>query len=389
MRKMAFYVAATGQNVGKTTMCLGLVSGLKERCGSVGYMKPVGQESVETDSGASVDKDVLLFQSHFGLEEQPEMMSPVLFPRGFTRDYLDGKVDGKALIGRIIRSFEMLNGTHPATVVEGTGHMGVGSIVGLNNAQVAATLGVPVVLVASGGLGSSFDEITLNKILCDQLGVRLAGVILNRVLDDKREMVLRYMQKALSRWNVPILGAVPFSPFLSTPTLKDFEHLFQTELLTGQAHRLRHLPQISLIATTVELYKTSLSPGQLIITPAGREEIILTTLTRYWDLKISHPEEEVEMGMILTGRTPPKESLVEQIRRAEIPMLYVPLSSFAARKMINSYTAKIRREDVEKINEAVDIVSRHIDFERLVASVHSPLPPTDEPFKDRFRSDAG
>ena len=52
------------------------------------------------------------------------------------------------------------------TVIEGTGHTAVGSIVGLNNARVAAELGVPVILVCNGGIGSSVDEIELNRQLC-------------------------------------------------------------------------------------------------------------------------------------------------------------------------------------------------------------------------------
>jgi len=89
--KKAFFVAATGQNVGKTTTCLGLVAGLKKRHGAVGFLKPVGQEHVETEEGIHVDKDVVLFKSFFKLDGSYEEMSPVLFPRGFTRDYLDGK----------------------------------------------------------------------------------------------------------------------------------------------------------------------------------------------------------------------------------------------------------------------------------------------------------
>lgn len=361
----SFFVAATGQNVGKTTTCLGLVSGLKKRHKSVGFFKPVGQEHIETETGIHVDKDVVLFKSYFKLQDPYEEMSPVLFPRGFTRDYLDGKVDHEDLVGKILHSFKSLTKRNAMTVIEGTGHTGVGSIVDLNNAQVAALLKCPVILVASGGLGSSFDELTLNYSQCEKYGAKVAGVILNRVLEDKREMILDYIPKALKRWNVPLLGCIPFSPFLTTPTMSDFEILFQTKLLAGAEHRLRHFQHIRLVATSVEMYRTRIIPNQVIITPAGREDIILATLTRFWDLKISHPEEDLDAGIILTGKTPPKDAIIDQIRRAKIPMLYAPVSSFVAMKMINSYTTKIRKEDRSKIEEAVKVVEKHIDFEKL------------------------
>ena len=361
----SFFVAATGQNVGKTTTCLGLIAGLKKREKSVGFMKPVGQEHVETETGVHVDKDVVLFKSYFKLRDSYEEMSPVLFPRGFTRDYLDGKVDVRDLKVTIEQAFQSLKARHSITVMEGTGHTGVGSIVDLNNAQVAALLNCPVILITTGGLGSSFDELALNYAACEKYGVKVAGVILNRVIPEKRETILDYVPKALKRWNIPLLGCIPFAPFLSMPTMGDFEALFQTKMLTGSEFRLRHFKDIRLVASSVEMYRTAIAPNQLLIAPAGREDIILATLTRFWDLKISHPEDDLQAGMILTGKIPPKDSIVEQIRRSHIPMLYAPLSSFMAMKMVNSYTTKIRTDDTEKIEEAIKVVEQHVDFEKL------------------------
>lgn len=369
MVNSAFFVAATGQNIGKTTTCLGLVSGLKKRHKHVGFLKPVGQEHVETETGIHVDKDVVLFKSYFSLTDPYEEMSPVLFPRGFTRDYLDGKVDHSDLASKITSSYASISKRNTMTVIEGTGHTGVGSIVDLNNAQVAALLKCPIILVGSGGLGSTFDELSLNKTMCEKYGVRIAGVILNRVLDDKREMIFDYMSKALKPWNVPLLGCIPYDAFLSMPTMNDFELLFQTSLLTGHEHRLRHYQHIRLVATSVEMYRTLIIPNQLIITPADREDIILATLTRYWDLKISHPDDDLEAGMILTGKNPPNSAIVDQIARANIPMLYAPVSSFVAMKMINTYTTKIRKEDTAKIEEAVKVVEENIDFDLLTKSL--------------------
>lgn len=369
MNSRSFFVAATGQNVGKTTTCLGLVAGLIKRHLDVGYLKPVGQEHIETETGAHVDKDVVLFRSYFKMQDNYEEMSPVLFPRGFTRDYLDGKVSKQKLLEKIERAYSSISSRHRITVIEGTGHMGVGSIVDLNNAQVAAHLRAPLLLIASGGLGSSFDELELNRTQCEKYGVRVAGVVLNRVLDDKRSMIEEYMNKALRRWNIPLLGCIPYDPFLSTPTMHDFEQLFQTPLITGQEFRWRHFQEIRLVASSVEMYRSLIGLRQLIITPAGREDIILATLTRFWDLKISHPEEDLETGIILTGRQPPKESLIEKIRKANIPMLYAPVSSFIAMKMVNTYTAKIRSEDHAKIEEAIQVVESHIDFQRLEDSL--------------------
>lgn len=364
-KNLGCFIASTGQHVGKTTTCLGLVSGLRKLSGDVGFMKPIGQEHVELEGGLHVDKDVVLFKEHFSLKDRYEEMSPVLMPSGFTRRYLDGRVDDAQLAGKIEGSFRSISSQNAMTVVEGTGHMGVGSIINLNNAAVSRLLGLPVILVASGGLGSSFDALALNMALCAQHGVRIAGVILNRVLPHKRDMVVSYMEKALKRWNLPILGCIPFDPFLSNPSMKDFEQLFQTTLLTGEEHRLRHFKHTRLVATTVDIYQDLIVPSQLIITPADREDIILATLSRHWEMKIAAADQDLEAGLILTGGAPPRQSIVEQLKKANIPMFYAPVSSYAAMKLITSYTAKIRQEDLAKVREAIEIVECHLDFEKL------------------------
>ena len=77
MGSKGFFVASTGQNVGKTTTSLGLVAGLHKRKIQAGFMKPVGQEHVKLPSGEFVDKDVILFKEHFHLKDSYEHMSPV------------------------------------------------------------------------------------------------------------------------------------------------------------------------------------------------------------------------------------------------------------------------------------------------------------------------
>ena len=356
------FIASTGQNIGKTTTCLGLFSKLRKKFPHIGYMKPVGQEHVATQGGISVDKDVLLFKEHFQLKDSYSHMSPLIIPSGFTRDFLDKKIVMDTLKENIVSAFSHIQKAHDFILVEGTGHCGVGSIIGLNNVHCAQLLKLPVLLIASGGLGSAFDGLTLNKSLCDRFNVEVVGVILNRVRPEKMQMIDHYMRKALGIWNIPLLGCIPFDPLLANPTMKDLEILFNTSLITGQEHRLRHFTRIHLVATAVEAYRESILPGQLLITPAIREDIILATIQKYWEMKRVDLKSDLQAGMILTGAFAPRHYLIEEIKKTNTPMLYTPLHSDTAMQMIHSFTAKIRTEDLEKVTEAIDLVERYTQF---------------------------
>lgn len=362
MARKAIFVAATGQNVGKTTICLGMIAALKKKITKLGFMKPVGQQHEKVGQNLLVDKDVVLFKEYFQLPTDYVDMSPIIFPQGFTRDYLDGKTRTSALKEKIHASFEKISSQNDFTIVEGTGHVGVGSIVNLSNASVAASLGLDIVIIAKGGIGSAFDELALNKELCDHVGVKIRGVILNKVLDEKNAMISTYIKKALTRWDIPLIGCVPYNQFLSTPSMEDFEILFNTKLLSAEQYHYCHFQTIRLVATSVETFKERIFPNQLIVTPATREDIILALIEQRKLFQNQDPPH----GLILTGRHPPLPFLITQLKQAEIPSLYAAYSSYEAMRMITSFTAKIRKEDISKVQKAIELVENNIDFSVII-----------------------
>lgn len=363
--KKAIFMAATGQNVGKTTLCLGIFAALHKRfhnIGSVGFIKPVGQHHVNVLDNLKVDKDVVLFKEYFGLKSDYNDMSPVILPSGFTRDFLDRKVDIDSFELSIKHAFARISQQHAFTIVEGTGHIGVGSIIEMNNAKVAALLGTEVIIIAPGGLGSTHDELALNIAMCQAYGVKVRGIILNRVLDDKRAMIEEYFPKALKHWNIPLIGCLPYNDFLNTPTLKDFEILFETQLIAGQKHHYCHFQHPRLVADSLVAYQQETHPNELIITPASREDIISEIIQRQKAANQLHPV----YGLILTGKHPPSSSIIDQIKQVDLPTLYAPLCSYDAMKMITSFTAKIRVEDQQKIEQAIQLAEQNLNFDLLL-----------------------
>lgn len=364
----SIFIAATGQNVGKTTLCLGILAALYEKFDRIGFIKPIGQQHVEiTDCPVplQVDKDVVLFKEYFGLKANYSDMSPVILPAGFTRQFLDEKINLPSIESSIKQAFKNISQDNNFTIVEGTGHVGVGSIIHLCNAKVASLLGLDMVIIASGGLGSAIDELALNFAMCEKYGVNVRGVILNRVLDDKREMITSYFPKALKRWNIPLIGCIPYNAFLNAPTLKDYETLFDTKLIAGHKHRYCHFQYPRLIAGSLEAYEEEIKEEDLIITPASREDIIQATLDRK---KRAHEQGRAYPlhGIILTGRQEPKPAIISALEEADVPALYAPVCSYDAMKMISSFIAKIRVEDKPKIEKAIELTRIHLTLDLLI-----------------------
>ena len=137
------FIAATGQHSGKTTVSLGLIRAFAKRGLKIGYMKPVGQRTVEMD-GVVVDEDVSLIEATYGAGAGAAAAGPVTIPPGFTAEFLDGG-DSKALAQKIRDGYEQVSEGQDIVNIEGTGHAGVGAVVGHSNASVAELLDAAVI----------------------------------------------------------------------------------------------------------------------------------------------------------------------------------------------------------------------------------------------------
>src|ERR1044072_4002326 len=115
------YLAATGQNRGKTTAALGLFEGFIRRGLDAGFMKPVGRRTV-SDQGEPADEDAVLMRAVFGLQESYSILSPVHIPRGFTKAYIAGEVVEN--LGAKIDAAHATFDAHDILLIEGTGHTG-------------------------------------------------------------------------------------------------------------------------------------------------------------------------------------------------------------------------------------------------------------------------
>jgi dethiobiotin synthetase len=331
------FVAATKQHVGKTSVSLSLLSGLQKRYPKVGFIKPVGQQHVPVHSSTlnstiRVDKDVCLMKEQFNLHHLDyEHMSPVIIPSGYTKKYIDGDIDYKEQLEKVLTSFKYVQDASDVVLCEGTGHCAVGSVVGVNNAQVASMVGADMVLIANGGLGSAFDELELNRILCQHYNVRIAGVVINKVLPSKFEQTKHYMSKALmDRWGVPLLGVVPDRPFLGCPALMDLEAIFKTELMTGKALRFRHynVADINVVTTSLTRFLENLrdKPTRtLYICHVTRDDLILGFMSEYQRRKAKG--EAFEAALVVCGRKE-KYEMIPEVKDMVLGLDGAPVSKF-------------------------------------------------------------
>ncbi len=113
-----------------------------------------------------------------------------------------------------------------------------------------------------------------------------------------------------------------------------------------------------MIATSNDVYEKRMR-SELIITHSTREDILLSALK-------GHIKDGLDIAILLTGKTPPRLPILDQIKAAGLPCLFTATESFEAMKKISGFIAKISAQDTQKIEEAIQMVERSVDLGALL-----------------------
>jgi BioD-like phosphotransacetylase family protein len=358
------FVGATGQHCGKTTISLSLMHLAQKKYKRVGFMKPLGPKWIEFN-GTIVDKDAAMFSTVFGVEEDVTLMSPVTLAPGTTRRFLDGEIDSVGPIKAIRAACAELEKKYDYLIIEGAGHGGVGSVVGMNNARVAAELNAPVLLVTGGGIGNVIDAVELNLALYQREGADVRVIMANKLVKEKRADTLAYLQKAFAGSGMMVTSAFDYLPTLADPTLQHVSELLGLPLHGGAAERSRLCHTIQLGAASSQIVIDHLEASTLLIVTSSRDELLVTASA------LHHiPEYKARLaGLIIAGHVPVSSITQRILDDSNIPYIRIKETSSEIFYQLREHVSKIGPEDIEKINLINSIAERYIDFDAIDAMI--------------------
>ena len=354
------FVAATRQDDGKTTTSVGLFAALQKRFPRIGYIKPVGQRFVDVE-GVKVDEDSVLMNDTYRVRTPLRAMSPIAVEPNFTRRFLQ-KRNVTELHTKVRAAFDEAAWEKDFVIIEGTGHAGVGSVFELSNAAVARLLNAHVIIVSQGGIGRPIDEIAMNLALFEKFGVKVIGVVLNKVLPEKMDL-LPFVEEGLARLGLPLLGAVPFNQELRRPTLHQVCGKLGGEFLAGAEHKRRRVGKVVIGAMASHKIEHYLEPDSLLVVSGDREDMIVTAV----EACRSRPRPPLA-GLVLVDGVLPGPEVLDLLRGSGLPCLACACDAYTAASKITRMTVKTEAADREKIALIQQMVESHVAIDRIIAA---------------------
>lgn len=172
-RAAGLFVTGTDTGVGKTVVACELADQLRARGVDVGVMKPI-----ETGVGAQGPLDAIALAEAAGVTDPLELVCPVRLALPAAPDVAAAAERLTIDRGALREAFIELDRRHEWMIVEGAGGLLVPIAPGFTMADLSADLGLPLLVVARGRLGT-VNHVRLTLEVAAARGLPLAGVVIS------------------------------------------------------------------------------------------------------------------------------------------------------------------------------------------------------------------
>lgn len=338
--------ASTRENAGKTSIIVGIANAVRE---SFGYIKPFGDRLIYRRK-RNWDYDANLILNLMNVDEDPEGIT-LGFNHAKLRYVYDEEGTKKALADMAARA----GGGKDVLFVESGRDLSYGASIRLDALSVARAIGGKLVVVLSGDGDAVLDAVRFLTKYVDTEGVRLAGVVVNKVKDvDDFEST---HVKEIEAQGVPVLGVIPFREQLTWYTMGFLAERFFAKVIAGEGGIANAVKNIFVGAmSTSESLRNPVfnKESKLLITSGDRSDMILLAL------------ESDTTGIILTNNILPPSNIAAKASERNIPVLLVPMDTYEVAKQIDDMDALMTKDSAERIILLKHMAEKYLKLDELM-----------------------
>ncbi|MCO8045622.1 phosphate acetyltransferase [Acinetobacter bohemicus] len=375
----------TGEGVGLTSACLGLVYALECQGVKAGFLRPFTQEGADT-----VDRTTALYH-HIS---QSETVEPISYNTVLQR-LSQGEQD--ELLEDAVRLHRQIAKQHDLIIVQGLLPNTTDGFADDLNTALAQALDAKVVIVSNADIQQPLQTADKLEQQIRNFGglssTRLSGILLMRtkglseesaqipvtlnpalrLTEDTEKFVAAIQQTHphIGCEKLPVIGLVPFSKTLSVPRISDLAaHISAYWINEGEAKQ-RRVQHSSLISANIEHELHKFVAGELIISASDRVDVLLAS-------SLASSNGIPLAGLVLTEHYQPNDLVLEFCQTAikqGLPILHTELSAFETAQKLTNLSNEIPVDDIERAEQVTRFVSSHINPDWLNATLNGSYKP--------------
>ncbi|MFT4172775.1 MAG: phosphate acetyltransferase [Rhodocyclaceae bacterium] len=344
-----FFIAPTRQNVGLTSVALGVVRLLQRQGLKVGFAKPVTQDSTGIERSTHFARQICQIESTTPLTTEQVVAR---IAAGQNDELLED------IISVCMQSAQGVD----VLVVEGLHTEPGHSFASRLNVDVARSLQAEVILVANASEAGAVAEARVVARQYQSDG-HTVSVVLNKAPQD---FDVQAAQKELDK--LPLWGSVSFDPALLAPRTLDVARYLGAEVLIEGELSKRRMYETVVAARSVPEVIARLKPGALVISSGDRDDVMLATA-----LAASNGVQLA--GLLLTHSSSVDErvqQLAQQALGSGLPLLRTDGDSFSTATRVSSVPAAVPADDSDRMEAVLDAVAEQLSLDALMAGVKVP-----------------
>ena len=343
------YVASTETFVGKSAVCIGLLSRAQRDGFKIAYMKPVSVSVKRTDN-AVLDEDAVFIRDFLGQTEPLERVAPVLVTQSVVEQIMRGQDPDFAK--RLREAYAAISRDKDFVLLEGANSWAEGSLVNLSAEQVSDMLEAPVLLVSRYRTSLAVDTILSVQ---RYLGDRLIGVLINQVEEPQLDFVQNRVVPFLEKRSVPVYATLLQDTQLASATVADLaEHLGGQVIGLPEAMNrpVEHL-MIGALGPDAALTHFRRRANKAVFTGGDRSDLQLVAL------------ETSTSVLVLTGNIRPSPAVIDRAEERGVPIILVTDDTLTAVDHAEAIFGHIRFRQGSKIERFTTLFDQNFDFGRL------------------------
>ena len=343
-------IASTEAYCGKSATILGLSHLSHARDISVGYGQPLATDLRQSIKNLESADDAKFLANILDLPSD-RAKSPLL---SLDRDTINHRLKGSDSrdYGTAVKEYvSQIEGD--LIFLEGASNLWEGSIFNLSVPEIAEAVDASILLVTRyHPLVLVSSLVTAKKFLGD----RLLGVVINDIPLAEMSTATETIKPYLEQQQIPVLGMLPKDSILNSVSVREIATRLQAEVICGSEHLDWMVESLSIGAMNVNsaLGYFRQRENMAVITGGDRAELQMAAL------------ETSTHCLILTGRIPPKDIIIERAESLEIPILSVDTDTLTTVEVVDDAFGKVPIYEAIKISQIKHLMEQHFDMDRLI-----------------------